>query len=214
LHLTIWLNYMDKNVKTDKSTEEKILAAARQVFMEKGPDGARMQDIADKAEINKALLHYYFRSKDKLFEVIFLEEAGKFMPRIAEMMASDLPLFEKIERFVTGYIDVLIVNPLMPLFILSAINKNPQELMKKVLGNKRPPLDKVEESIAKEVKKGTIKPIAGVQLMLNMISMCIFPFLAKPMVQWVTKMNDAQYMQLMEQRKKEVIKFISDSIRK
>jgi TetR/AcrR family transcriptional regulator len=198
----------------DKTTEEKILAAAKQVFMENGLDGARMQDIADKAGINKALLHYYFRSKDKLFEQIFMEEAKKFMPRVTTIMLSDLPLFEKIEQFVGQYIDTLTQNPLLPLFILNEINKNPQEMMKKIWGNYRPPVDKVEEHVAKLVKKGEIKPIKGYELMINMVSLCIFPFLARPMVQWVTKKNDEEFFQMMEQRKKHVVKFVIDSIKK
>jgi len=86
--------------------------------------------------------------------------------------------------------------------------------MKKIWGTDRPPIDQVQESINKEVKKGTIKPIAAIQLMLNMVSLCIFPFLARPVVQYVAKANNAQFNQLMEQRKKEVAQFIIDSIRK
>lgn len=205
---------MAKETKTDKSTEQKILEAAKQVFMEKGIDGARMQDIADKAGINKALLHYYFRSKDKLFEMIFLEEARKFMPKVTTIMMSELSLFEKIEKFVGEYIDTLLQNPLLPIFILNEINRNPKEAIKKIFGNQRPPIDKVEEHIAKLVKKGVIKPIRGAELMINMVSLCIFPFLARPMVQWVTKSNDEEFVQMMEQRKKNVVKFVIDSVKK
>jgi TetR/AcrR family transcriptional regulator len=214
LRLTKWLNLMVKDMKADKSTEQKILEAAKQVFTEKGLDGARMQDIADKAGINKALLHYYFRSKDKLFEVIFLEQAARFMPRVIEMLVSDLPFFEKIEKFVEAYITVLIQNPLLPLFILNEVSKNPQDLTKKIWGEGRPPVEKVQVHINKEVKKGTIKPVSAIQLMLNMVSLCIFPFLAKPIVQWISDSNNAQFNQLMEQRKKEVANFRIESIRK
>jgi AcrR family transcriptional regulator len=203
-----------KENKSDKSTEQKILEAAKQVFMEKGIDGARMQDIADKAGINKALLHYYFRSKEKLFEMIFMEEARKFMPKVTSIMMSELTLFEKVEKFVGEYIDTLMQNPLLPIFILNEINRNPKEAIKKIFGNQRPPLDKVDELITKLVKKGEIKPIKGPELMVNMVSLCIFPFLARPMVQWVTKTNDEEFMKLMEQRKKTVVKFVIDSVKK
>jgi AcrR family transcriptional regulator len=214
LCLTKWLNYMDKTIKEDTSTEQKILDAAKQVFMENGLDGARMQDIADKAGINKALLHYYFRSKDKLFDMIFIEEARKFMPKVVEIMSSELPLFEKIEKFVGEYIDTLSKNPLLPIFVLNEINRNPKDAMKKIWGNQRPPIDKVEEHVAKLVKKGEIKPIKGYELMINMVSLCIFPFMVRPMVQWVTKTNDDEFMKMMEQRKKHVVKFVIDSIKK
>lgn len=205
---------MIKGNKNDKSTEQKILEAAKQVFMEKGIDGARMQDIADKAGINKALLHYYFRSKEKLFEMIFMEEARKFMPKVTSIMVSELTLFEKVEKFVGEYIDTLLQNPLLPIFILNEINRNPKEAIKKIFGNQRPPIDKVDELITKQVKKGEIKPIKGYELMVNMVSLCIFPFLARPMVQWVTKATDEEFVKLMELRKKTVVKFVLDSIKK
>jgi TetR/AcrR family transcriptional regulator len=205
---------MAKEIKDDKSAEQKILEAAKQVFMENGLDGARMQDIADKAGINKALLHYYFRSKDKLFERIFTEEAQKFMPRVTEIMLSEMTLFEKIEKFIGQYIDTLIQNPMLANFILNEIHRNPKEMMTKIWGNQRPPVDKVEEHVAKLVKKGVIKPIKGYELMINMVSLCIFPFLAKPMVQWVTKTNDEEFVKMMQQRKKTVVQFVIDSIKK
>jgi TetR/AcrR family transcriptional regulator len=205
---------MAKEVKDDKSAEQKILEAAKQVFMENGLDGARMQDIADKAGINKALLHYYFRSKDKLFERIFIEEAQKFMPRVTEILLSEMTLFEKIEKFMGQYIDTLIQNPMLANFILNEIHRNPKEMMTKIWGNHRPPIDKVEEHVAKLVKKGVIKPIKGYELMINMVSLCIFPFLAKPMVQWVTKTSDEEFVKMMQQRKKTVVQFVIDSIKK
>jgi TetR/AcrR family transcriptional regulator len=203
-----------KENKNDKSTEQKILQAAKQVFMEKGIDGARMQDIADKAGINKALLHYYFRSKEKLFEMIFMEEARKFLPKVTSIMVSELTLFEKVEKFVGEYIDTLLQNPLLPIFILNEINRNPKDAIKKIFGNQRPPIDKVDELIAKLVKKGEIKPIKAYELMVNMVSLCIFPFLARPMVQWITKATDEEFVTLMELRKKTVVKFVIDSIKK
>ncbi len=132
---------MDKENKADKSAEQKILEAAKQVFMENGLDGARMQDIADKAGINKALLHYYFRSKDKLFERIFVEEAQKFMPKVSTIMLSEISLFEKIEKFMSEYIDTLSQNPLLANFIMNEINRNPKEMIKKDLG-KQPAADR------------------------------------------------------------------------
>src|SRR6187402_2554521 len=102
------------NSQKHQGAQEKILAAARKVFTTKGMAGARMQDIADEAGINKALLHYYFRDKDKLFETIFMEEAQRFFPKINAIFQSDDPLFEKIEKFVNEYIDEMQENPYLP----------------------------------------------------------------------------------------------------
>src|SRR3954468_10948841 len=116
---------MDK-VKKDLTTEEKILEAARKIFLAKGLDGARMQDIADEAGINKAMLHYYFRSKEKLFEKIFTEVAGHFLPRIATILASENSVLEKIDTFCAEYINQVMQTPYVPIFILNEINRQPE----------------------------------------------------------------------------------------
>ena len=201
-------------VQQDATTEEKILAAARKVFISKGMAGARMQDIADEAGINKALLHYYFRSKEKLFETIFKELSHQFLPRVNSLFESDLSLFEKIEIFCSEYISKMVESPFIPLFIVNEINKQPDVFLKKMWGGKKPMVAKLVQQINEEVRKGTIKKIHPVQLMLNMVSMCIFPFIGKPLCQMVMGVNETGYKQLMEERKKLVPQFIIESIRK
>jgi AcrR family transcriptional regulator len=197
----------------DSSTEEKILAAARKIFLNKGMDGARMQDIADEAGINKALLHYYFRSKDKLFEQIFLEVASSMLPRIFSIFQSDDTLFTKIEKFCDTYITQEIKTPYVPIFILNEVNRQPQAFLKKVLGNTRPPVEKLLQQIEQETKAGIIKPIDPLQLLLNTLSLCIFPFLASPMIQLLTGMEAKKFRALMEERKKLVPQLIIESIK-
>jgi AcrR family transcriptional regulator len=197
----------------DRSTEEKILAAARKIFLNKGMDGARMQDIADEAGINKALLHYYFRSKDKLFEQIFLEVASSMLPRIFSIFQSDDTLFTKIEKFCDTYITQEIKTPYVPIFILNEVNRQPQAFLKKVLGNTRPPVEKLLQQIEQETKAGIIKPIDPLQLLLNTLSLCIFPFLASPMIQLLTGMEAKNFRALMEERKKLVPQLIIESIK-
>ena len=118
---------MDSSIKVD-STEERILEAAKKVFIRKGMYGARMQEIADEAGINKALLHYYFRSKNKLFEAIFQEAFHEFVPNAFGILKSDMPFEEKIRLFVSNYIDLISTNPFLPIFIINEINQNPDRL--------------------------------------------------------------------------------------
>ena len=201
--------------KKDKGAEERIRAAARKVFMSKGMAGARMQDIADEAGMNKALLHYYFRDKDKLFEVVFLEEAQKFFPKINGIFNSDAALFEKIENFVNEYIDEMQENPFLPWFVMNEINRDPDQFMYKIWGKENlPKPGKFLEQIEKEIKKGTIKRINPVHLLMNLLSMTIFPFVAKPMLTRNLRLSDGQFRSIMEERRKEVPNFIIDSIRK
>ncbi len=201
--------------KIDQSTEQVILEAAKKVFVRKGMAGARMQDIADEAGINKALLHYYFRSKEKLFEMIFMEAAAKLFPRINAIFNSDQPLFEKIESFCEEYISIVMENPYLPLFVLNEINQDPEYFLQKVWkGNSKPKPAKFLEQIESEVKRGTIKRISPLHLLMNLISMTIFPFVAKPMFQKNLALDELQFISVMEQRKKEIPKFIIDAIKK
>jgi TetR/AcrR family transcriptional regulator len=201
-------------VQRDSTSEEKILEAARKVFIAKGMAGARMQDIADEAGINKALLHYYFRSKEKLFETIFKELSFQFLPRVNFIFESDLPLFSKIEMFCSEYISKMIESPFIPLFIVNEMNKQPETFLKKMWGTKKPLVSKFIEQVEQEVKKGRIRKIQPTHLLLNMVSMCIFPFVGKPLCQLVMGINEATYRQLLEERKKLVPQFIIQSISK
>jgi len=211
--LTKWLNHMVKANK-DQSTEERILAAAKKIFVAKGIDGARMQDIADEAGINKALVHYYFRSKEQLFEVIFKSAANRIFPGVNQILLTDLPVFEKIRKFTDFYLSIIIDNPYLPLFVLNEVNKSPVIFIEKIFGDKKPDLSKFVAQIAEEVRLGIIKPVNPTHLIINMMSMCIFPFVARPMMQMVLGIDELEFRYMMEQRKKLVAEFIIDSIKK
>lgn len=202
------------NLKIQQNTEEKILAAAKKVFLKEGMAGARMQDIADEAGINKAMLHYYFRSKEKLFEKIFTELSQHFFPRLVRIFESDEPLFRKIELFVVEYIDQMQRTPYLPIFVLNEVNRQPEAFIRKMMGDQKPPVKKFIDDVQAEVKKGIIKPVNPFQLLLNIISLCVFPFVARPMFQVVTNIDRTMFDKILEQRKDEVSKFIIDAIKK
>lgn len=201
--------------KKDKTTEEKILEAARKVFVRKGMYGARMQDIADEAGINKALVHYYFKNKQKLFEEIFMEAASQLFPRVNAIFISEEPLFTKIEQFCDQYISVVLANPYLPLFVLNEMNQDPVYFFNKLWnGKQKPDPRKFLEQIQQEVNKGTIKQFNPLQLLMNLLSMTIFPFIGKPIFQMTMGIDELQWRMFMEQRKKEIPKFIIDAIKK
>lgn len=201
-------------MKKDDSTEEKILNAARKVFTTKGMAGARMQDIADEAGINKALLHYYFRNKEMLFETIFTKLSQGFWQQISSIFDSDEPLFTKIQSFCGIYIDKVLQNPYLPLFIMYELNQRPVNFVKKMFQNNPPNPAKLIAQIQVEVKAGNIRPIAPQQLIMNMISMCVLPFIGKPMFMSVMNMDEKTFTDLMQKRKTEVPEFIINSIKK
>lgn len=200
--------------KKDKSTEELILQTARKVFIEKGLAGARMQDIADRAGVNKALLHYYFTSKAKLFDLVFGREFGIFFANLANILSSELPLFEKIENVVTLDIERMTQFPGLPNFMLNEMSRNPDVILKRL---KKIPVEKVlgmlQKQIDGEIKKGRIKKISAQQLLMNIQSLCVFPFIARPMIKGLMQMDEKTYLAMIEKRKTEVAQFIISAIK-
>lgn len=207
------INRSSMNQK-DLNTEQKILEAAKDVFVRKGLEGARMQEIADEAHINKALLHYYFRSKDKLFEAVFRETFFKLLPNVIDLIQSDNSLFEKIRLFVENYINIINENPLLPSFVLHELSRNPQRVVDMIKSSGINPLIFVQQ-IQDEIEKGTIVPVNPLHFLVNMLAMCIFPFVAKPILQGVIFQDDKQhYDAFIQERKTEVADFIINSIKK
>lgn len=198
----------------DLSTEQKILEAAKKVFIQKGLDGARLEEIALEAGINKALLHYYFRSKEKLFETIFDQMVSKIAPDFSVIVESKSPIEEKIELFVHRYIDFVSENPQLPLFMIIEVNRNPQR-MKDVLGQTQN-FNKIQQfayQMLTEMQVGRIKSFNPLHLMLNIMSLCIFPFIAKPVIQAILQVNEADLSIILKQRKEEVSRFLHEALR-
>ncbi|MHC1704646.1 MAG: TetR/AcrR family transcriptional regulator [Tenuifilaceae bacterium] len=196
-----------------KETEIQILDAARKVFIRKGLDGARMQEIADEAKINKALLHYYFRSKDKLFEMIFQEEIGKFFPKMVEMMSSqDISFEDKIRTFVNNYISIFINNPFLPSFILRELHRDPENL-KQYFIKSGFDVNIVNFAIIGLSKQLNMTPEEARNFMINMISLCIFPFAGRPLIEKILFSDDKEeYNKFLENRKINVAEFLISSL--
>lgn len=196
----------------EKNTESQILDAAKNVFLRKGFEGARMQEIADEAGINKALLHYYFRSKEKMFGAVFSAAFQEFLPRVGEAIISDMTLSEKIGIFVDSYINMLVNNPHLPVFILSEIHRNPSLILNNFyeIGIK-PEL--FAKSVIEEINLGKIRPVNPKHLIINIIALCIFPFIGRPILMNILFDNDPDKFQgFIEERKNEVTTFIIKSI--
>jgi TetR/AcrR family transcriptional regulator len=194
------------------NTEERILSAAQTVFIKKGMDGSRMQEIADEAGINKALLHYYFRSKQKLFEAIFSTVFNQIFPDIRNLLYSEKPLEEKLSVFIEKYIDLLLKHPFLPSFILKEINRDPEFLASTIKKQGINPAE-IVKLLDQEMEKGNIRKMDPSELMINILSLSIFPFAARPLLQIMFYNNDQKaYKKLLIQRKDTVKDFIMNSI--
>ncbi len=202
--------------KTNKNqdTEGQILEAAKDVFQKKGMDGARMQEIADEAGINKAMLHYYYRSKQLLFEAVFSNAFSLLAPQLNKILNDDSSIEYKVKNFTNNYISFIIKHPYLPNFIIQELNRNPKFFEKIQQNAAFPTLEKFKNQVAAEVEKGILKPIDGEQLFINIISLNIFPFVATPLIKGFLKIDDKGFKQLMEQRKTAVSEFIINSIKK
>ena len=205
------------NKNLDISTEKRILDAARSVFTQKGFAATRMDDIAKEAGINRALLNYYYRSKDRIFEIIFKERLKEFFSGIAIIIQSEQPVEEKIRALVIHDISTIQQHPDMPLFVIGEINRNPERFVEFVTQTagieKEKLIQGFQKQIDREVKEGKLKPINARQLMMNTMSLAIYPSMAKPIIKTMFSLSDAEFDKLMEGRKKEVTDFILNSIK-
>lgn len=202
---------LNNNVNYQKNmngTEKIILKVATEVFQQKGFSNTKMQEIADKAGINRALVHYYFRNKEKLFETIFKNALKEFIPSVVELLNSDLPLKKRIIEFVTRNMDIFISNPALPLFIITEISRNPEAIASDILLEKKLNLDKFFNDLNKELKGKRRSPHFHIHAFVGMLSLTFYPFIGKSLINTFLKISDEKYIQFIEERKKEVIKMI------
>jgi TetR/AcrR family transcriptional regulator len=194
------------------NTEDKILEAAQTVFIQKGMDGARMQEIANEAGINKALLHYYFRTKQKLFEAIFTTVFNQIFPNIKSLIFSEKPFEERLGTFVEKYIDLLLKNPFLPAFILKEINRDP-DFLASIIKKQGINPEEILQMIEREMEAETIIRMDPRDLMVNILGLSIFPFAARPLMQMMFFNNSKkEYKDFLVKRKETVKIFILNSI--
>jgi TetR/AcrR family transcriptional regulator len=195
--------------ENDKMTEERIFEAATDVFIDKGMDGARMQDIASYAGINKALLHYYFRTKDQLFNAVFEMIARKIFKKFSPVFDENLCLEEKIRFFFREHITFLQENPKLPAFILNEINRNPTRI-KKLLKNFdfENLWDKLYEQHNKELENYNISKAAMPQLLISIAAISVFPFAARGIIEGMLEKSGVDFNEFIEERKKIAAEFV------
>ena len=186
----------------DISTEERIKAAARKVFHQKGFAGTRTRDIAEEAGINHAMLNYYFRSKEKLFEMVMMETMAQFFKGVNLMLNDEnTSLDEKIDLIVSNYVDLLLKEPELPTFILNEVRPNPQAFVEQNPIKEALTHSVLTRQYAEAVARGEITEPNLMQAILNVIGLVIFPFIAKPILTSIINIPEEQYKVLMLQRK-------------
>lgn len=205
----------------DGDTERRILDAARRIFVRRGSAGARMQEIAEEAGVNQALLHYYFRTKDGLALAVFREAAGQLVPGVLRTLVEDAPLDRRVERVVHHYIDTLRENPFLPGYVIGELNFNPERIAAAVreltaagasVGS-REAMERLDRELATRAAAGEVRPMRAAQFIVNLAALCVFPFAARPMIAVMFGVGGADWDRFLDERRAELPRYILQAIR-
>lgn len=207
--------------KRDGETERRILDAARMVFIRRGSGGARMQEIAEEAGVNQALLHYYFGTKDGLSLAVFREAAAKLFPGVLRILSSAASIEVRVEQVVHHYIDTLRAHPFLPGFVIGEMSFNPERMVALasemaspgVPDAPRRTLDALGRDLAKRAKRGDFRPITADQFVVNLASLCVFPFAARPMLSHLLGLDAAGWQRFLDIRRAELPQQILNTLR-
>jgi AcrR family transcriptional regulator len=177
-----------------------------------------MQEIADRAGVNKSLLHYYFKSKAELARAVWLRIALSFSPGVIDMLSSDLSLDEKIDQYVDSYHTILTRHPYLLSYIVSEGARRP-EFMDDVLSSERRQMarrmmSKLRQQIDEQVKQKRMVRVSPEQFFITLAGSCLFPFAAGPMLTQILGLNPKGFTRLMEERRKQLPEFLKKALRR
>ena len=199
--------------KTDQSTEEKIKDAAKKMFLEKGFGSTTTRDIAECADTNIALVNYYFRSKERLFQEVFKESFGETFLPVARILNDDLPLEAKIYKFVDHMTELLKRDPLLPMFVLSEMRGEHSKVCDMMTAIHQQEVNRFQQQLEEEAAKGNIRKTDFSQVEISLMSMVIFPFISMNMLKMKKNLTTEEFYQLMDERKKAIPEMILTYLR-
>jgi AcrR family transcriptional regulator len=203
-------------IKEEKSNEvmDSIVLTAKELFINKGLKGTTIRDIATASGTNVAMVNYYFRSKNNLFEAIFDEAFETVAGGVFSAIDSDLPFFEMIRKWVYFYFDTLMENPQLPFFVMHELSQNPSRIETKLKEkNSHRIYKKLEVRIREEEAKGTIRKIETIDFLLNIVSLSIFPFVFRPILTAFSNVPYEYYQKILKNHKESVVEFIINAIK-
>lgn len=193
-----------------ESTEDRILKIARKKFVQKGFAATRMQEIADEAEINKAMLHYYFRNKEKLYREVVRYTLSSVIPVLSKAIEGKSEFWDRMDNLVGAHINILMDQPDIPIFILSELSQKQDVILEEIRTHNAyvGPLQSLLGQTMIEMQQGKLKQVNPMHLILNVMSMTVFPFVAKPIFSEVMGITDDNFKNLMKERKDIILRFI------
>lgn len=189
-------------------TEKLIKEKAKILFFQKGFLTATTQEIADEAGVNRALIHYYFRSRELMLESLLDETLQEKRDRVRRVLTSDLPFREKIANYIVTIVDYGLKYPYLDNFIISETARRPEKVRLFCAKDKFKSSDLIREALEQEIKQGKIAPISAEHFIVNLISLCNYPLLAKPVIQTIHGMTDTAYRKFLLERKRIIFRTI------
>ena len=210
-----------KRTGSTEETERRILDAAHAVFVRAGTAGARTLEIAKEAGVNPALLHYYFRTKERLAEAVFRRAAGQLLPAVVRILGSDATLEDKVEQVVQVELQFLSKAPYLPAYILSELAHHPDrapQLIAAVTGEVPVALGThlrsvLAAQIDARVRDRTMHPISPDQFAVNLLALCVFPFAARPLFMALFGIDQKGFEQFIDRRRRELAPFFLRALR-
>ena len=189
-------------------TEKLIRETAKQIFFQKGCLKATTQEIANEAGVNRALIHYYFRSREQLLDMLLEEVICEKREKMHAILNTSLPFREKIAAYISFLVDRGITYPYLDNFIISEIARRPEK--REILSgrNSIKSCDLIREELEEEIKRGRIAPITPEHFLMNLSSLCNYPLLAKSIFQTIHGMTDATYTRFLLDRKEVIFRTI------
>jgi AcrR family transcriptional regulator len=197
-----------------ENKEQIILEVARKQFVKNGYAGTRTEEIAREAGVTKAMVHYYFRTKEKLFDEIVRQIFSKSLFNLGKAIDTDGEIWARIERIVEAYIDTLLKEPDIPFFIMYELSQKRDSFLAEIEKH-RSELPRVAyflSQIQEEIDQGRWHPMPPVQILLTIMSMTVFPFIAKPVFNTVLEFPEAFFKELMEERKQFIVAFLKQAL--
>ena len=200
-----------------QSKEQQILEAAEREFLEKGYDGARTTSIAKATGVTHAMLHYYFRTKEQLFEHIIDKKMSEIVPLMTHLFGnSGLPLVERIEEAVSVHFDFVVSNPDLPRFLINEVlpNKERCDLFRSKIENVLYFVDNLQREVNEAAASGEVEQFNVLLLFQSVLSLNIFPSVMANMIENLLGDNGQSMKEVLAQRKTENIELIMRRIKK
>jgi len=195
---------VDESIQTEKLIKDK----AKKLFFQKGFLNATTQEIADEAGVNRALIHYYFRSREQMLDMLLEETILEKKERVIRILSSDLPFKQKIARYINTVIDHGLEYPHLENFIASESARHPDKVKNLCARYPTKSTDLIREQLEQEIRKKKLAPISPEHFMVNLVALCNYPLLSKSILKTVHGMTDTGYKKFLTERKKVIFSTI------